>query len=154
MSTGLKFKINSDSSIFTEKLGEIIGSNLKGGEVIELSSDLGGGKTTFVRGLSRGAGSEDHVSSPTFTISKVYKTSNFEINHFDFYRLNEPGLIKEELSEIFKDTNSVTIIEWAGIIKDILPEKTFNISIQYKAENSRLIAISYNENTKYLLAGI
>lgn len=154
MSTGSKLKIYSDSSIFTEKLGEIIGSNLKGGEVVELSSDLGGGKTTFVRGFSRGGGSKDHVSSPTFTISKIYKCRKFEINHYDFYRLNEPGLVKEELSEILKDTNSVTIIEWAGIIKDVLPENTFNISIQHKSENSRQITISYSENTKYLLAGI
>lgn len=65
-------QIVSTSSDATEKLGEQVGKRLKGGEVIELISDLGGGKTTFIRGLARGMGSTDHVSSPTFTISKFY----------------------------------------------------------------------------------
>src|SRR6185436_20817876 len=90
------------SAVETESLGEKVGRNLKGGEVIVLSSDLGGGKTTFVRGLARGADSADHVSSPTFTLSKVYQLQNDtkastdsntktlrEIQHFDFYRLDE-----------------------------------------------------------------
>lgn len=70
----MTLEIVSTSSEDTERLGERLGSKLKGGEVIELVSDLGGGKTTFVRGLARGMGSTDHVSSPTFKISNVYST--------------------------------------------------------------------------------
>ena len=64
--------IVSTDSKSTEKLGALLGKQLKGGEVIELVSDLGGGKTTFVRGLAAGSGSKDQVASPTFTLSKVY----------------------------------------------------------------------------------
>ena len=56
----------------TERFGALVGSNLKGGEVIELVSDLGGGKTTLVRGIARGSGSADHVTSPSFTLRNDY----------------------------------------------------------------------------------
>src|SRR5690606_33786002 len=68
MSTGTTWRTSSTSSEATERLGERLGKALKGGEVIELASDLGGGKTTLVRGLARGAKSSDKVASPTFTI--------------------------------------------------------------------------------------
>ncbi|MBX4191001.1 tRNA (adenosine(37)-N6)-threonylcarbamoyltransferase complex ATPase subunit type 1 TsaE, partial [Candidatus Saccharibacteria bacterium] len=80
----------STSSAETESIGSLIGASLKGGEVIELRSDLGGGKTTFVRGLAAGAGSKANVTSPTFTLSRLYPAKNFSIHHFDFYRLNDP----------------------------------------------------------------
>lgn len=69
------WQVMTDSASATETLGEAMGKRLRGSEVIELVSDLGGGKTTFVRGLARGLGSTDKVSSPTFTISQVYKTN-------------------------------------------------------------------------------
>src|SRR3989344_5721785 len=93
----------STSSAETENLASKIGRALKGGELIELVSDLGGGKTTFVRGLAKGMGSRDHVSSPTFTICNTYKVKSKsshaaqELWHFDFYRLHEAGLIEHEL---------------------------------------------------------
>ena len=63
--------ITSTSIEDTERIAALLGSNLRGGELIELASDLGGGKTTFTRGLVRGGGSDDSVASPTFTISRV-----------------------------------------------------------------------------------
>ena len=67
-----ELKLSSNNAEQTELIAVAIGKRLRGGEMIELVSDLGGGKTTFTRGLARGAGSSDVVSSPTFTISKVY----------------------------------------------------------------------------------
>jgi len=64
-------------------------------EIIELRSDLGGGKTTFTQGLAAGAGSKDAVSSPTFTLKKIYRAGELHIYHYDFYRLNEPGILKD-----------------------------------------------------------
>jgi tRNA threonylcarbamoyladenosine biosynthesis protein TsaE len=154
MSTGLKLVINSDSSVYTENLGQKIGSNLYGGEVIQLASDLGGGKTTFVRGLAMGANSKDVVASPTFTISKTYKGPHFNIYHFDFYRLNEPGLVKYELGELIQDEKDVVIVEWADNVKDILPINTLNISIEYSGEDTRKIEIMYNNKNAYLLEGL
>ncbi|MBP7835045.1 tRNA (adenosine(37)-N6)-threonylcarbamoyltransferase complex ATPase subunit type 1 TsaE [Candidatus Saccharibacteria bacterium] len=154
MSTGLKLVINSDSSVYTENLGQKIGNNLKGGEIVQLASDLGGGKTTFVRGLARGSKSNDVVASPTFTISKAYKSPHFNIYHFDFYRLNEPGLMKYELEELIEDRKDVVVVEWADNVKDILPIDTLNINIAYDIEDTRIIEIEYNNKNAYLLEGL
>lgn len=154
MSTGLKLEIKSDSSVYTENIGQKIGRNLKGGEVIQLASDLGGGKTTFVRGLARGANSNDIVASPTFTISKTYETPLFSIHHFDFYRLNEPGLMKYELAELIQDAKDVVIVEWADNVKDILPINTLNISIKHSGDDNRNLVIEYNNKNAYLLEGL
>src|SRR5436190_17523226 len=100
MSTAMIWQTVSTSSEDTEKLGELLGSVLNPPAIIELRSDLGGGKTTFVRGLARGFGSNDRVASPTFTLNKIYKNSKGqEIHHFDFYRLHEPGILVDQLSE-------------------------------------------------------
>ena len=106
----------SESSEATEEIGRKIGMSLKGGEVVELISDLGGGKTTLVRGIAAGAGSRDKVSSPTFTLSKVYSANTFQIIHYDFYRLQDPGLMEFELAEALVDKQEVLIVEWANIV--------------------------------------
>jgi tRNA threonylcarbamoyladenosine biosynthesis protein TsaE len=124
------WQILSTSSAETERLGGLLGSGLKGGEVVELRSDLGGGKTTFVRGLVGGSGSKDNVTSPTFTLSRIYNAKNFTIHHFDFYRLNDSGILADQLSESFNDRKAVVVIEWANIVKDILPEQ--RLSIEFK----------------------
>lgn len=135
----------------TESLAEQIGTKLKGGEVIELSGDLGSGKTTFVRGLSRGVGSKDNVASPTFTISRVYKSSKLALHHLDFYRLSEPGIMSLELSELLKDKNSALVIEWAGVTEHVLPDNRLTISFKPTAENIREIIITGPEELKYLI---
>lgn len=150
----MKFQIKSTSSDNTEQIAENVGQNIKGGEVIVLNSDLGGGKTTFTRGILRGLGSDDVVSSPTFTISKVYSSPKFIVHHFDFYRLNDPGIIANELAEVMQDTNSVVVIEWADIVLNVLPKNTIYINIDYDLEDSRFITFAYNKNQDYLLKGL
>src|SRR3989337_1220075 len=88
------------SAIETEQLGEQIGKLLRGGELIELASDLGGGKTTMTHGLARGIGSSDPVASPTFTISREYTGGRLHIYHYDLYRLHEFGVVGETRSEV------------------------------------------------------
>lgn len=133
-----------------------MGKNLRGGEVIELISDLGGGKTTFVRGLARGMGSTDKVASPTFTVSKEYhspKPPKLRLVHYDFYRLTNPGIMQFELAETLSDTNSVAVIEWADIVHDVLPESrvTINIkSVSGSSENARQLEVSYPPELSYL----
>jgi tRNA threonylcarbamoyladenosine biosynthesis protein TsaE len=147
------WQTSSTSSDDTERLGELLGSQLKGGEVIELRSDLGGGKTTFVRGLVRGAGSQDRVSSPTFTLSRIYKSKKFYIHHFDFYRLNDPGILADQLAEALEN-NNVVIIEWADIVKNVLPNE--RLSIEFKpvavSADERQITFRYPEPQKQLIA--
>jgi tRNA threonylcarbamoyladenosine biosynthesis protein TsaE len=127
---------------------------LKGGEVIELASDLGGGKTTFVRGLARGARSDDRVASPTFTISKVYKTAKFDIHHFDFYRLNEPGIVADELAEVVADPQVVVVVEWGEIVQHVLPEKRLTIRLAQTPTGERQITISCHPDLYYLLEAL
>lgn len=127
----------------------MLGSQLKGGEVIELRSDLGGGKTTFVRGLARGAGSRDRTSSPTFTLNRIYKAKKFEIHHFDFYRLSDPGILKDQLAEALEN-NKVVVVEWAGIVEDVLPRE--RLSVEFKptpaSSEDRQISFSYPESQR------
>lgn len=141
------WQTSSTSSADTERLGELLGSQLKGGDIIELRSDLGGGKTTFVRGLAKGAGSQDRVSSPTFTLSRVYKTKDFEIYHFDFYRLDDPGILKDQLAEAVQ-AKSVVVVEWAGIVKDVLPKERITIEFKPTANSpdEREVAFTYSAN--------
>lgn len=117
-------------------------------------SDLGGGKTTFVRGLARGMGSRDRVASPTFTISRVYTSDTLEMHHFDFYRLGEPGLIAEELAEVLHDNAIVTVVEWADIVKDVLPSKRLTIIIEKTPTDGRTIRFRAPESLSYLLEAV
>lgn len=120
--------------------------------MIELLSDVGGGKTTFVRGLARGAGSDDPVASPTFTISKLYTTPRFAINHLDLYRLgDEPGVIKQELQETLQHASDVVVVEWAAAVSDVLPASRITIDIQYQGNNERRLRIVAPPNFTYML---
>jgi tRNA threonylcarbamoyladenosine biosynthesis protein TsaE len=132
-------------------LAERVGSKLKGGELIELISDLGGGKTAFVRGLAKGLGSDDTVSSPSFTISNQYQADKLMLHHFDFYRLQEPGILLAELQELLGDPEAVVVIEWADIVEDVLPADKLTISIKPTGENSRAFSFSYPGALNYLI---
>ena len=150
------WQTSSTNSDDTERLGELLGSQLSGGEVIELRSDLGGGKTTFTRGLVRGAGSTDRVSSPTFTLSRIYKAKKFDIQHFDFYRLNDPGILADQLAESLSDNKTAVVIEWADIIKNVLPAERLSIELTPVASSSeeRVITIKYPESKRWVITKI
>lgn len=149
MNTVMTWEVTSTGSADTEKLGELLASNIEAPLVIELRSDLGGGKTTFVRGLARGLGSQDKVSSPTFTLQKIYHAKkDIEIHHFDFYRLDEAGVVAEELAESLSEPNVITAVEWSDIVADVLPERRLSIEFSPITDNSeeRKIIINYPES--------
>jgi tRNA threonylcarbamoyladenosine biosynthesis protein TsaE len=127
--------IRSASADDTERVGKLLALVIKVPEVIELRSDLGGGKTTFTKGLVEGFGSKDKVSSPTFTLNKVYKTDNIEIHHFDFYRLDSAGIVSDQLEESLQNPKVVTIVEWANIVKGVLPNERIIIEFRPVADN-------------------
>lgn len=116
-------------------------------------SDLGGGKTAFVRGLARGMGSSDHVASPTFTISREYRAGDLTLYHFDFYRLQEPGIVAAELEEFIHDPRAVVAIEWGEIVADVLPRDRLEVYIERTGEASRRITVRYPESLAYVLPG-
>lgn len=144
--------LRTDSAAATEQLGEQVGANLRGGEVIELVSDLGGGKTTFVRGLARGFGSIAHVSSPTFTISQEYKAGGRTLYHFDFYRLHEAGIMADELAEAAHDPDAVVVVEWGDIVADVLPADRVTVTIRALSETEREFTVSLPADRHYLLS--
>jgi len=139
----------------TEAFASSIGAQLIGGECIELESDLGGGKTTFTRGLLNGMNSIAAVSSPTFTISKRYDAGELTVYHYDFYRLQEPGLVAEELKESLEDPMAVIVIEWAETVKEALPRVRIHIAIHKTAgnENTRKLIINVPDKLEYAIAG-
>lgn len=151
MSTGVTLHIESTSSSATEEIAAKMGNRLKGGEVIELMSDLGGGKTTFVRGLARGAGSRERVASPTFTISKVYTAPAVDIWHFDFYRLQDAGITAAELQEAASDPRVVTVVEWGEAVQSVLPPERLTVQIKPTGNDSRQLIITCPDSLQYLI---
>jgi len=150
MNSSTEFKTRSSSPKTTEQLGQRIGAQLKGGEVLELVGDLGSGKTTFVRGLAKGMGSLDHVASPTFTISRLYKAGRLSLHHLDFYRLAEAGIMSHEIKELVLDRNNVIVIEWADVTHDVLPSQRLIIRFATKDESHRGIKITYPKQLDYI----
>jgi tRNA threonylcarbamoyladenosine biosynthesis protein TsaE len=134
----------------TQQLAQRLGRHLRGGEIIELLSDLGGGKTTFVRGLARGMGSHDGVRSPSFTVSNQYQANDLTLYHFDFYRLDDPGVLAHELAEIMTDKKAIVAIEWANIVAQVLTRPHLIISLKQTGEHTRDIVIDYPEEYNYL----
>ena len=151
MNTAQTWQTTSTGLDKTWQLAEQIGSKLKGGEVIELISDLGGGKTAFVQGLARGMGYDGTVHSPSFTLSNEYKTKQLTLHHFDFYRLSQPGILRDELAEILTDPGSVVAVEWAAIVEDVLPSKRLTVIITVTGETSRRLDMTYSDELRYLL---
>jgi tRNA threonylcarbamoyladenosine biosynthesis protein TsaE len=154
MATDQSLTIVSNSDEQTEDIAAKIGRRLIGGEVIVLLADLGGGKTTFVRGLARGIGSSDHVSSPSFTISNEYVGKKLQLIHFDFYRLGAAGLVENALVEYLSKPGVVVVIEWSDIIKQVLPRERLSIDFRVINETGRELRLTYPKSLNYLLEGL
>jgi tRNA threonylcarbamoyladenosine biosynthesis protein TsaE len=118
--------------------------------VIELISDLGGGKTTFVRGLVQGMGSQDSVHSPSFTLSNEYLAGKLTLHHLDFHRLQEPGIMRQELAEMLADPQAIVAVEWADIVEDVLPVNRLTIRIKATGETNREFVFDYPPTLEYL----
>lgn len=148
------WQTRSTGSAETEQLGELIGKLLKGGEVIELHADLGGGKTTLTRGIARGLGIGQNVTSPTFTISRAYQGKRkIELRHFDFYRLHEAGVVTKQLEESINEPNVVSVVEWGKVIENTLPPNRLTISLTPVSDDSeaRQVKVKYPESMSKLI---
>jgi tRNA threonylcarbamoyladenosine biosynthesis protein TsaE len=150
----MTYIVHSASYEETLLLGKQIGANLRGGEVIELIGDLGSGKTAFTRGINEGLGGQEVVSSPSFALHNEYQTPSLRIDHLDFYRLNEAGIMSEELSELLCQPDGVVVIEWGDVVVDILPKSRMVLSYVTAGENARVVTITYNKLNEYMLSGV
>ena len=118
--------------------------------VIELVGDVGAGKTTFTKGLARGLEITEEITSPTFTISKVYENSRGQkLVHYDFYRLENPGIMVEDLFENLQDPQTVTVIEWADTVSEILPANHLRLEILINDDGSRTLNLTQNLTSEH-----
>jgi tRNA threonylcarbamoyladenosine biosynthesis protein TsaE len=117
------------------RLGAEFAGRLRGGEVIELVGDIGAGKTTFAKGIARTLGVENEVNSPSFTIMKEYQGKIGErsvwLKHYDFYRLDDAGLMRDELVDSLGRDDVVTVVEWAKDVVGVLPDSRLRVEIKY-----------------------
>ena len=146
----MQIQIVSSSPQATETLAEQLGKRLVGGELLELVSDLGGGKTTFVRGLARGMGSPDIVTSPSFALANQYIAGKLTLHHFDFYRLSDPSIMQHELREVIDDPFAVVVVEWPEIVSDIFDIPHPVISLRHSGETERDIDVDSPDQYAYL----
>ena len=127
-------QIESFSEKDTFELGRKIGEKAGPGQIYTLDGDLGVGKTVFTQGLAKGLGIEEPVNSPTFTIVQVYDGGRLPFYHFDVYRIGDV----EEMDEVGFDDyvmgDGVSLIEWADLIEEILPDKRTKILIEKDLE--------------------
>lgn len=122
--------IESFSEQDTIALGEQLGKQAQKGDIYLLNGDLGVGKTIFTKGFAHGLGITDDIVSPTFTIVNEYEGTRLPFYHFDVYRIGDV----EEMEEIGYDNyffgEGVCLVEWAELIKEILPDHCRSITIE------------------------
>ena len=147
----MKKTIETGTAEATFALGLQLGQTAQPGQVYCLEGDLGVGKTVFAQGFARGLGIHDAVNSPTFTILQSYEEGRIPFYHFDVYRIADV----EEMEEIgYEDCfygEGVSLVEWPGLIRELLPEDAIWISIEKDAERGfdyRRITISAAEAGK------
>lgn len=132
----------------TMNIGFQIGNLAKSGDIICLIGDLGTGKTHITKGIAKGLGIEDHITSPTFTIVNEY-SGRHKLYHFDVYRVNDPDEIEAIGFDEYIFGEGVSIIEWANYIRELIPKEHMEISIEKiseMGENYRKISINYTGN--------
>ncbi|MFH1822564.1 MAG: tRNA (adenosine(37)-N6)-threonylcarbamoyltransferase complex ATPase subunit type 1 TsaE [Patescibacteria group bacterium] len=139
-------QITTKSERETFNFAKKYAKKLKAGIVIGLIGELGAGKTVFVKGLATGLGIKKTITSPTFVIMKIYKTTRAkrtqitDLCHIDAYRLKSAKELQAlGVEEYFYQPDTVTIIEWADRVKKILPKTAKFVRIKNKGKNKRLL---------------
>lgn len=127
------------SAAETRALGEKLAGRLQPGDVLLLEGDLGAGKSELTRGIAKGLGVTETVTSPSFTILNVYESGRCPLYHFDWYRLESA----EELYELGMDEylggDGIAVVEWPGRCPDAVPEGAVRIRMTAAGENERMI---------------
>jgi tRNA threonylcarbamoyladenosine biosynthesis protein TsaE len=133
-----QFEIITTSPEETGQFAEKLAGHLNPGAVLTLEGDLGAGKTTFTKGLAKGLGVTKTVNSPTFTIIKEYR-GRLPLYHMDVYRLHDSF---EDLGfDEYFEGEGVTVVEWAHLIQDQLPEELLSLSIYREGDSTRRIVL-------------
>ena len=131
----------TNSPVETEKVGEALGRVLKPGTILAYEGDLGAGKTAFTRGLARGLGAAEQVTSPTYTIVNEYISGRMPLFHFDMYRLASSDDLWDIGWEDYLERGGVCAVEWSENVADAM-EGAITVCIQKCGEESRKITIT------------
>lgn len=118
----------------TFNIGKELAARVKPGEIYTLNGDLGVGKTVFTKGLAAGLGIEEPVTSPTFTILQEYDSGRLPLYHFDVYRIGDPEEMEEIGYEDYFYGQGICLIEWAGLIDELIPREATDICIEKNLE--------------------
>ena len=129
-------EVHTNQASETRDLGEKLGKAAKESMLFLLSGDLGAGKTTLTQGIARGLGITERVTSPTFTILKVYQ-GRLPLYHIDAYRLE--GIHQDLGFEEYMDDDGLCVIEWSEFLEELEYEEYLKITIQLEEEDKRLI---------------
>ena len=129
----------SNSPDETVAFGRRFAENLKPGDVLALTGDLGSGKTQFVKGLAAGIGAATPATSPTFTLIHEYSGGRLPIYHFDFFRVEDRQSAERLGLDDYFFGDGVSVIEWADKFSDVIPENALWISFETKSEMQRAI---------------
>ena len=135
-----EYKVTSKCEEDTISIAENFEAEKFPGMVICLNGDLGSGKTVFTKAFAKALGIHESITSPTFNIIKEYPEGELPLYHMDVYRLD--GNIKDVPIEEYFDKGGVTIIEWAEMITDNLPEERLDIDIKVTGEDTRVFIIT------------
>ena len=138
----MEFITNSPEE--TEAVGQALGKILKPGTVLAYESDLGAGKTAFTRGLARGLGAAEQVTSPTYTIVNEYLSGRMPLFHFDMYRLKSSDDLWDIGWEDYLERGGVCAVEWSENVADAM-EGAVRICIEKVSEDVRKITITGGE---------
>ena len=134
----------TNSPAQTEAVGEALAKILRPGTVIAYRGDLGAGKTAFTRGLARGLGYGEPVTSPTYTIVNEYLSGKMPLFHFDMYRLHSSDDLFDIGWEDYLERGGVCAVEWSENVEDAL-EEPITVTIEKLGENSRRITVEGSE---------
>ena len=134
----------TNSPARTEAVGEALGKVLAPGTVIAYRGDLGAGKTAFTRGLARGLGCKEQVTSPTYTIVNEYPGGRLPLFHFDMYRLRSAEDLWDIGWEDYLDRQGVCAVEWSENVAEAL-EEPLTITIEKLGEETRRITLEGGE---------
>lgn len=129
----------ADASLLDfQALGDALARQVQDGDVVFLTGQLGAGKTTFTQAVARGLGITEDVVSPTFNLVCIYESGRVMLNHFDLYRLDDPSQLDDiDLwTLVDESTPGVSLIEWADLFSDDLPDEGLSIQISYPPEGA------------------
>ena len=131
----------TNSAQETEQVGQALGTRLLPGTVLAYEGDLGAGKTAFTRGLARGLGATEQVTSPTYTIVNEYLSGRIPLFHFDMYRLASADDLWDIGWEDYLERGGVCAVEWSENVRDAM-EGAITVRIEKLGEESRKITIT------------